>query len=87
MFENDQVGEATDNLTKTYHIGEVCLHGTVRLDVMMNADIRVRFYNYKTTDLQEEETFSFVDKFKLLMHLEDRMSSYYADNIINDFYA
>jgi len=88
MFGNaDGVSTHTGNMSRTYDIGEVCLHGTVKVAWMDNGKIRIRFYDFKTTNLQEEDTFSFVDKFKIQMHLEDRMSAYYADKIMKDFYA
>ena len=86
MF-GEQKEVATDVLQRKYDIGESCTYGTVKVDVMANADIRVRFYDYKTTNLQLEETFSFVDKYKLTSFLEDHMSYYFADTIMKDFYA
>jgi len=88
MFGNaNAISTHTGVIQKTYDIGEYCLHGTVKVAIMANANIRVRFYNYKTTKLQLEETFSFVDKFKFMDFLEDYMSYYYANKIIKDFYA
>ncbi len=84
MFEKK---ELTDVKSKVYHIGEYCLHGSVKVAWLDNAKLRIRFYNYKTTNLKEEKTFSFVDKFKIQMYLEDKMSFYYAEKIMNDFYA
>ena len=71
---------------KTFHIGEYCLHGTVQV-ILKGVELTVKFFNYKTRDLQEEKTFHFVDKFKMRMYLEDRMSSYYADKVMDEFYA
>ena len=74
-------------MTKTFHIGESCLHGTVKVTVDRNAKFTVNFYNYKTTDLQETAKFDFVDKAKLQWYLEDRMTPYYAGKIIDKFYT
>ena len=88
MFGNaNGISTHTGVKQRVYDIGEYCVHGTVKVAWMDNGKLRIRFYNFKTNDLQEEETFSFVDKFKIQMHLEDRMSSYYADKILSDFYA
>ena len=88
MFGNaNAISTHTGVIQKTYDIGEYCLHGTVKVAWLDNGKLRIRFYNYKTTDLQEEFIRSFVDKFKIRMLLEDKMSSYYADKIMDDFYA
>ena len=71
----------------THHIGEYCRYGTVRTEVDRNANITVKFFNFKTTSpAQESETFSFVDKFKVRMYLEDNMSSYYAEKVMDKIY-
>ena len=72
----------------THHIGEYCKYGTVRTEVDRNANITVKFFDFKTTSpVREQETFSFVDKFKVQMYLEDNMSSYYADKVMAKIYA
>lgn len=86
MFGIEEVSH-TGVQGRVYHIGESCLHGTVRVAWLDNGKLRIRFYNYKTMDLQEEFIRNFVDKFKIQMLLEDKMSAYYADQIMNDFYA
>jgi arsenate reductase-like glutaredoxin family protein len=88
MFGNaNGISTHTGVRSRTYDIGESCLHGTVKVAWLDNGKIRIRFYNYKTNDLQEEFIRSFVDKFEIQMLLEDRMSAYYADKIMNDFYV
>lgn len=88
MFGNyNGISTHTGVLSRTYDIGEYCQYGTVKIAWLNNGRLRIRFYNYKTDDLQEEFTRSFVDKFKIQMLLEDKMSSYYADQIMKDFYA
>lgn len=87
MFRNANEISKTNVLSRTYHIGEYCLYGTVKVAWLDNGKLRIRFYNYKTDKLQEEHIMSFVDKFNIRMMLEDRMSAYYADKIMSDFYA
>ena len=72
----------------THHIGEYCKHGTVRTEVDRNANVTVKFFDFKTTSpVREQETFSFVDKGKLQFYLEDYMSAYYADKVMAKIYA
>ena len=88
MFGNAHaISTHTGVLARTYDIGEVCIYGTVKVSWLSNAKMRIRFYDFKTDILREEETFSFVDKFRIEMYLEDHMSHYYADKIMKDFYA
>jgi hypothetical protein len=79
--------DSTGTISKTFHIGEYCVHGTLKVYVDHNANIRFSFYDYKTNNLKEQQQFSFVDKFKIQMYLEDHMSAYYADKVMNTFYA
>jgi hypothetical protein len=72
----------------THHIGEYCKYGTVRTEVDRNANITIKFFDFKTVSpVQEQKTFSFVDKFKVQMYLEDNMSSYYADKVMDKIYV
>ena len=71
---------------KTYDIGEVCLHGTVKISVHQGQVLKIAFYNYKTNDLQESKVFDKEEKTNIMWYLEDRMSHYYADKIMNDYY-
>jgi len=71
---------------KTFHIGEYCLHGTCQV-ILKGVELTVKLLDFKTTNVREQETFHYVDKFKLQMWLEDRMSSFYADKVMNEFYA
>ena len=72
----------------THHIGEYCKHGTVRTETDDDARIVVRFYDYKTkSPVRESAIFDFVDKFKVQMYLEDNMSAYYADKVMDKIYA
>jgi hypothetical protein len=85
MFGQEQVIH-TGEVYKRYDIGEVCLHGSVKVR-WKGTRLHIQFLNYKTHDVQEETEIDFVDKFKVMMYLEDRMSHYYADKILKDFYA
>ena len=88
MFGNaNGISTHTGVRQRVYDIGEHCQYGTVKVAWMDNGNIRIRFYDFKTTNLRKEFRSSFVDKFKIQMYLEDHMSSYYADKIIKDFYA
>ena len=72
----------------THHIGEYCKHGTVRTEIEGDGKIVVRFYDFKTTSpIRESAIFDFVDKFKVQMYLEDNMSAYYADKVMDKIYA
>ena len=75
-------------MKNTHHIGEYCKYGTVRTVVDNNARITVSFYDFKTkSPVQQKETFDFVDKFKVQMYLEDNMSAYYADKVMDKIYT
>lgn len=88
MFGNaNGISTHTGVMKRTYDIGECCVYGTVKVHYEDNERIVVRFYDYKTENVKESAIFSFVDKFKLQMYLEDNMTSYYADKIMNDFYV
>lgn len=75
-------------MTKTFKIGEYAVGGIVRIDTDNNANIRVRCLDWRSKKTVMDETFKFVDKFKLQMYLEDEVTScYYADKIMKSIYA
>jgi len=86
MFGQIEEEKLTGKKSKTYHIGEYCCYGTVKVTVKRNSVLTVSFYNYKTTKLQEEDYFDLADRNAMMMYLEDNMSHYYADKIIKDFW-
>ena len=72
----------------THHIGEYCAYGTVRTETDDDARIVIRFYDFKTkSPIRESAIFDFVDKHKIQWYLEDNMSAYYADKVIDKIYA
>ncbi len=85
MFGIKEV-KLTNKKSNIYHIGENCLHGTVKVTVHQEAVLKVQFYNYKTNELKETGIFDKDEKNDMIWFLEDRMSHYYADKIINDFF-
>ena len=86
MFGQIKEVELTSIKNRTYHIGEVCLHGTVKVTVHQSQVLKIAFYNYKTNDLQESKVFDKAEKTNIMWYLEDRMSHYYADKIMKDYY-
>jgi hypothetical protein len=75
-------------MTKTFKIGEYAVGGIVRIDTDNNANIRVRCLDWHSKKTVLDETFKFVDKFKLQMYLEDEVTScFYADKIMKSIYA
>ena len=85
MFGKETI-EKTNVIIKTYHIGECCQYGTVKV-WWKGLNISVQFMDYKTDKVRDGESFHFVDKSKVMFYLEDFMSHYYADKIMKDFYA
>jgi hypothetical protein len=49
--------------------------------------MRVDIIDMDTKDLIERKHFDFVDKAKMVWFLEDNTTPYYAEKIINHFYA
>ena len=73
-------------MTKTFNIGEYCVYGTVRVTTR-ELKFKVELMDFRTKNVREKETFHCVDKHKIQMYLEKFTTCYYADKIINHFYA
>jgi hypothetical protein len=72
-------------MTKTFHIGEYALYGTIRVtqkDSMSNVEL----LDYKTKNVRERRSFEIIHKHRLLGYLEMVTTPYYADKIIKHFY-
>jgi len=74
-------------MTKTFKIGEYALGGIIKVITDKNANIKIEVRDWDDKSLVQSETFSFVDKFKVQMYLEDVTTSYYADKIMAKIYA
>ena len=76
--------------TKTWHIGEACLHGTIRvvqMDISSGIYLRVEVMDYKSKKVRERQVFHFVDKYKLIEYLQEFTTGYHVDRIVNHFYC
>ena len=74
-------------MQKTFRIGEYALGGIIKVIVDKNANIKIENRDWDDQSLVQSKTFSFVDKNKVQMYLEDVTSSYYADKVMNWIYA
>lgn len=74
-------------MTKTFKIGEYALGGIIKIETDTNANINVEVRDWDDQSLVERKKFSFVDKFKIQMYLEEVTTSYYADKIMNHIYV
>jgi len=73
-------------MQKTFHIGEYCKYGTIKV-TRDDLHCKVEVMDYKTKNVRVRESFHFVDKAKMQWFLEDYTTPFYADKIINHFYA
>jgi len=73
-------------MAKTFKIGEYALGGIIKIATDTNANINVEVRDWDDQSLVERKKFSFVDKFKIQMYLEEVTTSYYADKIMNHIY-
>ena len=72
---------------KTFNIGEYCLHGTIRAS-LRDDKLTIEVCDYKTRNVQDKNYFHLpTDKMALSFYLEDFTTCFYADKIINHFYA
>ena len=65
--------------TKTLHIGEACMGGTLTVKVDEYA-VTVEVKRFKTKTILESKTFS--DTMSLIMYLGDITTAFYADKMI-----
>ena len=72
--------------TKTFHIGEYCLYGTIIAQIK-DTYITLRVCDFKTKNARITKKFHFVDKWKMQEFLWDITSDYYADKVMQEFYA
>jgi hypothetical protein len=74
-------------MTKTFKIGEYAIGGIIKVTNDNNARMKVDIIDMFTKELIERKHFDFVDKGRMQWFLEDNTTPYYADKIINHFYA
>lgn len=72
--------------TKTFNIGECCIHGTVKITVD-NLTFTVKICDYKTNIVRESKKFHFVDKYKIKIYLEEFTTCFWAEKMVKHFFA
>jgi len=87
MFGINDEEKLTGKQSKTYHIGECCYYGTVKVTVRRNQVLRVVLCDYKTNNEREVRVFDKNERREMENYLEESSTHYYADKIMNDFYA
>jgi hypothetical protein len=71
----------------TMDIGEYLMYGRAVIEHDNNANITIKLCDYKTNNVREEKTFSFVDKFKIQEWLWDYTTDYYVEKILEKIYV
>lgn len=75
-------------MKKTFKIGEYALGGIVKVEVDRNAEITVQCCDWNTKQPVLTGIFSFTQKHRLQMWLENEVTScYYADKIVKSIYS
>lgn len=69
-------------MKKTWHIGEYCRFGTLKILKTTKDTITLGLCHYKQTKVEVEKTFS--KHFDMVMWLEDQTTHYYACEIIKE---
>ncbi len=73
-------------MTKTFNIGERCVHGTIILEVK-GVHVTLKVCDYKTKNVRVKEKFHFVDKHLIREFLWDKTSDYFVDKIMDKIYV
>jgi hypothetical protein len=72
-------------MTKTFHIGEYCAYGTIKVSTKDN-QVLIQLLDYKTNNVRVNMNMPLSNKWTVLHFLENFTTPYYADKIINTIY-
>lgn len=72
-------------MTKTFHIGEYCAYGTVKVTTKGDR-LNIQLLDYKSTNVRVNMNTNLSNKWDIIAYLENFTTSYYSEKIVNTIY-